>query len=68
VRTTVYVAERVRTLDAARPLAQALAVRGETILAVGSREEVLAEAGPEARVVDTRVLATVVAGVEVFRA
>jgi predicted amidohydrolase YtcJ len=61
VKTTLYVAKRVRTLDAARPLAQALAVRGDRILAVGSREEVLAAAGPEARVVDLGS-ATVVPG------
>jgi predicted amidohydrolase YtcJ len=50
--TTVYVAARVRTLDPARPLAEALAVRGEKVLAVGSRAEVLQAAGEGARVVD----------------
>ncbi|RKH00293.1 amidohydrolase [Corallococcus sp. CA047B] len=49
---TVYVAKRIRTLDAARPVAQALAVRDGQVLAVGSREEVLAAAGPAARVVE----------------
>lgn len=49
---TVYVAKRIRTMDPARPLAQALAVRDGQVLAVGSREEVLAAAGPAARVVD----------------
>jgi predicted amidohydrolase YtcJ len=52
VKTTLYVAKRIRTLDPARPVAQALAVRGGTVLAVGSRDEVLAAAGPEARGVD----------------
>ncbi|MDC0710819.1 amidohydrolase [Stigmatella sp. ncwal1] len=52
MKTTLYVAERVRTLDAARPVAQALAVRGDKVLAVGSRAEVRAAAGPEAREVD----------------
>jgi predicted amidohydrolase YtcJ len=50
--TTVYVAKQVRTLDAARPLAQSLAVRDGKVLAVGSREEVLAAAGEGPRVVD----------------
>ncbi|MDY7225883.1 amidohydrolase [Hyalangium rubrum] len=50
--TTVYVAHRVRTLDPARPLAEALAVRGGKVLATGSRDEVLAAAGADARVVD----------------
>ncbi|WP_224247422.1 amidohydrolase [Hyalangium gracile] len=50
--TTVYVAHRVRTLDASRPLAEAIAVRGGKVLATGSRDEVLAAAGSDARVVD----------------
>ncbi|NBD10487.1 amidohydrolase [Corallococcus silvisoli] len=49
---TVYVAKRIRTLDAARPEAQALAVRDGKVLAVGTREEVLAAVGPTARVVE----------------
>ncbi|MBF5043502.1 MULTISPECIES: amidohydrolase [Myxococcaceae] len=49
---TVYVAARVRTLDPAHPLAAALAVRGEKLLAVGSRADVLKAAGEGARVVD----------------
>jgi predicted amidohydrolase YtcJ len=57
----VYVASRVRTLDPARPLAQAFAVRGGKVLAVGSREEVVAAAGAEARVVELGQ-ATVVPG------
>ena len=50
--TTVYLAHRVRTLDPARPLAEAIAVRDGKVLAVGTREEVHAAAGQEARVVD----------------
>ncbi|MBU8899377.1 amidohydrolase [Corallococcus sp. M34] len=50
--TTVYVARQVRTLDPEKPRAQALAVRDGKVLAVGSREEVLAAAGPDARVTD----------------
>jgi predicted amidohydrolase YtcJ len=48
----VYLARRVRTLDPARPLAEALAVRDRKVLAAGSRDEVLAAAGSDARVVD----------------
>jgi predicted amidohydrolase YtcJ len=50
--TTVYVARRVRTLDSSRPLAEALAVRDGKVLATGARDEVLAAAGSDARVVD----------------
>ena len=52
MKTTIYVAERVRTLDPSRPVVRALAVRGGTVLAAGTREEVLAAAGAGARVVD----------------
>ncbi|MFP2962681.1 amidohydrolase [Myxococcus sp. 1LA] len=61
MQATVYVAERVWTLNAARPLAQALAVRDGRLLAVGTREEVEAAAGPDARHVDLGA-ATVVPG------
>ncbi|WP_257457467.1 amidohydrolase [Archangium lipolyticum] len=50
--TTVYVARRVRTLDAERPIAEALSVRAGMVLAVGTKAEVLASAGGDARVVD----------------
>ncbi len=50
--TTVYVARLVRTLDPARPRAEALAVRDGKVLATGTRDEVLAAAGSGARVVD----------------
>lgn len=59
--TTVYLAHRVRTLDPERPLAEALAVRNGKVLATGSRDEVLAAAGADARVVDLGQ-ATVVPG------
>ena len=42
----------VYTVDAARPRARAVAVRGERILALGSSDEVRALAGPETRVID----------------
>ncbi|WNG33169.1 amidohydrolase [Archangium violaceum] len=50
--TTVYVARRVRTLNAERPIAEALSVRAGKVLAVGTRDEVLAAAGADARVVE----------------
>ena len=42
-QTTVYVARRIRTLDAAKPTAEALGVRGDKIVAVGTRQEVLGQ-------------------------
>jgi len=59
--TTVYVARRVRTLDPQRPLAEALAIQNGKVLATGTRDEVLAAAGADARVVDLGE-ATVVPG------
>lgn len=61
MQATVYLAERVWTLDAARPRAQALAVRDGRLLAVGTREEAGAAEGPTARRVDLGA-ATVVPG------
>ncbi|WP_435200019.1 amidohydrolase [Janibacter sp. GS2] len=43
--TTVYVARLVRTLDPARPVTEAVAVRGERIRAVGSVEELMTYPG-----------------------
>ena len=43
---------RVLTLDDARPLAEAVAVRGGTIQAVGGNEAILAAAGAETEVID----------------
>ena len=45
MESTVYRAERVWTLDAERPRAEALAVRDGQVLAVGTQAEVLAAAG-----------------------
>lgn len=42
----------VLTMDQARPTAEALYVAGDTIVAVGTVDEVLAAAGPDARVFD----------------
>lgn len=58
---TVYTAQTVRTQDPERPRAEAFAVRDGKVLAVGSRQEVLAAAGAGARVVDLGE-ATVVPG------
>jgi predicted amidohydrolase YtcJ len=50
----VVVNARVRTLDAARPAAEAVAVSGNRILAVGTNAEVRALAGPKTRVIDAK--------------
>ena len=43
---------RIRTMDAARPQAQALAIAGGKILALGTDAEILALAGPATRRLD----------------
>jgi hypothetical protein len=50
----VVVNARVRTLDAARPSAEAVAVHGDRITHVGTSAEVRALAGPGTRVVDAQ--------------
>ena len=45
----VYFGGPILTMDDARPRAEALAVRGGRILAVGGRDEVMAKAGRGAR-------------------
>jgi predicted amidohydrolase YtcJ len=50
--TAVFVNADVVTMDERRPAAQALAVRGGRILAVGELDAVLAAAGSDARTVD----------------
>lgn len=50
--TTVFRGGKLYTLDPGRPWAEAVAVRGRDILAVGSDEDVTAAAGSGARVVD----------------
>ena len=43
---------KIATVDEQKPEAQALAARGDTIVAVGTNEEIAAFVGPETRVVD----------------
>ena len=50
----VVVNARVRTMDSARPTAEAVAVYGKRIAAVGTSAEVRALAGPKTRVIDAR--------------
>src|ERR1044072_4659313 len=50
----VIVNARVRTLDATRPMAEAVAVYGNRIKAVGTNAEVRALAGTKTRVIDAK--------------
>lgn len=50
----VVVNANVRTMDAARPTAEAVAVFGDRIAAVGSNEEIRRLAGARTRIVDAR--------------
>ncbi len=52
VPTTVYLAKRVRTMDAGRPTAEAFAVRDGRVLRVGTKKAVLDAVGPSAQVVE----------------
>src|SRR5467141_4021540 len=45
---------KIVTVDEQKPEAQALAARGDTIVAVGTNEEVAPYIGPQTRVVDLR--------------
>lgn len=45
---------RVYTLDAARPWAEAIAIRGDRIVAVGTAAEARAAVGPSAQVIDLK--------------
>ncbi len=60
-RTIVFVARRVRTMDSARPTAEAIAWRQGKIVAVGGKAEVLQAAGPDA-VVETFPNSVIVPG------
>ncbi len=52
VATTIFHGGPIRTMDDTQPSAEAVAVRGQTILAVGALEAVRAAAGRGARLVD----------------
>jgi len=48
----VVLSRTIRTLDEARPVVEALAIRGGLLVAVGSRHEVLRLCGPRTEIVD----------------
>ena len=50
--TTIYINANIHTMDAARPRAEALAIAGDSLLAVGSEAEIRRLATPETTVVD----------------
>lgn len=63
-RATLIVHDaRVYTVNAAQPRAEAIAVRGDRIVLVGSSEAALALRGPETRVIDAQG-ATLVPGIQ----
>src|SRR5437762_6138412 len=45
---------KIVTIDESRPVAEALAVSGDTIAAVGSNQEIQAYVGPRTRVLDLK--------------
>ena len=49
---TIFLGDNIVTMDPANPSVAAVAVRGETIVAAGSRDEVMALQGEATRVVD----------------
>ncbi len=49
---TIFFGDNIVTMDPQRPAVEAVAVRGETIVAAGSRDEVMALEGASTRVVD----------------
>ena len=59
---TIYTAREFITMDPKRPRAEAIAVRDGKFVAVGTRAEVAAVAGKDARVDDTLAGKTVIAG------
>jgi predicted amidohydrolase YtcJ len=52
IADAVYINAAFITMDPARPRIEALAVRNGAIAATGSRQEILAQAGPGTRIVD----------------
>ncbi len=51
---TIIINAKVTTLDRENPIAQAVAIRDGTFLAVGSEQEAREAAGPEATVIDAK--------------
>jgi predicted amidohydrolase YtcJ len=49
---TIFVGDNIVTMDPDQPTVEAVAVRGETIVGAGSRNDVMALEGPSTRVVD----------------
>ena len=49
---TIFFGDNIVTMDPRQPTVAAVAVRGETIVAAGSRDEVMALEGPSTRMVD----------------
>ena len=49
---TIFFGDNIVTMDPQQPTVEAVAVRGETIVAAGSMDEVMAVEGPSTRVVD----------------
>ena len=49
---TIFVGDNIVTMDPDQPTVEAVAVRGETIVAAGSIDEVMALEGGSTRVVD----------------
>ena len=49
---TIFFGDNIVTMDPQQPTVEAVAVRGETIVAAGSMDEVMAMEGPSTRVVD----------------
>ena len=49
---TIFFGDNIVTMDPQQPTVEAVAVRGETIVAAGSRDEVMALEGPSTRVVE----------------
>src|SRR5438093_8491154 len=50
----ILINAKVRTMDENRPAAEAIAIRGSRIAALGNNEEVRALAGPQTRTVDAQ--------------
>ncbi|MFO0548200.1 MAG: amidohydrolase [Polyangiaceae bacterium] len=51
MQTTVYLGAAIRTMDGARRIVDAMAIRGERVVDLGSETEVCARAGDDARLV-----------------